>query len=188
MRRRRNGTPHPALDGPRPCEHPGCLAEGVHPAPRSRNQLRDFYWFCVDHVQEYNRGWDFFAGMSPEEILAFRTADVVGHRPTWRMGVRGSWRGEAPAYDANDPFDGMQRAFTRGGETAPRPRVLTREERDALSLMDLDAPVDRQELKRRYRVLVKRHHPDANGGDKGAEARLRAIIQAYDCLLALADK
>lgn len=187
MRRRRTTTPHPALDGPRPCDHPGCAAEGLHPAPRSRSKLRDFYWFCIDHVQEYNRGWDFFAGMSPEEIVAFRTADVVGHRPTWRVGMNGHWRAATPPpFDAADPFDGLQRGFTRGAEA--RAPILTREEREALSVLDLDGPVEPAELKRRYRALVKRHHPDANGGDKAAEARLRAIIQAYDRLRPRAAK
>ncbi|MHA1112946.1 MAG: molecular chaperone DnaJ, partial [Alphaproteobacteria bacterium] len=71
---------------PRVCEHPDCDAAGDYPAPRSRDRLRDYRWLCLDHVRNYNKSWNFYAGMNREQIEAETRADVTWRRPTWRMG------------------------------------------------------------------------------------------------------
>src|SRR5512132_2235321 len=71
----------------RACAWPGCEGEGHFRAPKSRQQLREFQWLCLEHVREFNRGWDYFAGMTQGDIDAHRRADVTWHRPTWRMGA-----------------------------------------------------------------------------------------------------
>jgi hypothetical protein len=160
---------------PRCCDWPGCTAEGRYRAPRSREELRDYRWLCLEHVREHNRRWDYFAGMSPAEIERHRRADVTWHRPTWPFGAMpGDRFFEAAFVDPLGILGGRRPERTARGE----PKALTMMRR-----LGLEPGFTLDELKRRFKVLVKRHHPDLNGGDRAAEARLREIIEAYRYLL-----
>jgi hypothetical protein len=162
-------TPPPA----RPCDHAGCAGTGEFRAPRSRS-LTDYYWFCLDHVRSYNASWNYYAGMSDTEIEAEIRRDVVGQRPSWRFGSRIAPRVNYRIYD-----------FGMLDETDAPPKPKTRPptvQETALATFDLALPLTLQALKTRYKELVKRHHPDANGGDKAAEERLKTINQAYATL------
>jgi DnaJ domain len=152
------------------CAWPDCADEGLYRAPRSRNQLREFVWFCLDHVREYNRQWDFFAGMTPDQIDAQRKADVTWHRPTWRFA--GSW--EQAKYRFADPFG----FFADEDVPPPRPRPSGRAA-DMMTVLELDEGFTLDDLRRRYKAMVKRFHPDLHGGDKASEAKLREVIEAY---------
>ena len=157
----------------RVCEHPGCAGGGEFRAPRSRDNLDRFYWFCLDHVRAYNAAWNYYAGMNEAEIERELRNDTVWQRPTWPLGSR---TGAAPV-----------RGFGIFGlddeEEAPPRRPRTPEE-EALLVFDLAEPVTQVALKARYKELVKRHHPDTHGGDKKAEERLKIINQAYATLKA----
>lgn len=164
----------------RECDHPECGEAGLHRAPRSRDALRSYYWFCLDHVREYNKAWNYYANMTDAEVEAERRKDTFWHRPTWPLGRNGEG-----CENFHDPFglfgDGANEphhddeAQTRFRENAP--------ELAALALMDLKPPVNVQRLKSRYKELVKKYHPDANGGDRQAEERLKDINQAYATLM-----
>src|SRR5215470_19470132 len=78
-----------AADTPvRPCDHAGCVAGGDHRAPKSRLDLHDYYWFCLEHVRAYNSAWNYYAGMSDREVEAEIRSDTVWQRPSWRLGAR----------------------------------------------------------------------------------------------------
>lgn len=144
----------------------------MHRAPRSRDRLRDFQWFCLEHVREYNLGWNYFAGMSEAQIEAHRRADVTWHRPTWRMGTAFS----PGSGTFNDPFGFYADAPPRRNRPADGPSgQATR----MMAVMGLEPGFTPTELKRRYKALVKRYHPDLHGGDKRTEDQLRAVIEAY---------
>jgi hypothetical protein len=167
---------------PRPqarcCDETGCAGEGLFRAPRSRDQLGDtehYLWLCLDHVRAYNASWNYYAGMNETEIEAEVRRDTVWQRPTWPLG----WR--IALNRLRDPLDVMRDGHE--AERAARKRPLSDEEK-ALIVFDLDPPFTLIELKRRYKILVKLHHPDANGGDKEAEERLKVITQAYALLKA----
>lgn len=169
----------------RRCEAQGCACEAEFRAPKSRDRLRDYYWFCLEHVREYNRSWDYYAGMAAEEIEAHVRSDTTWNCPTWRLGDRSATIGRGDrTYRVHDPFDlfGEEAGpAPNASQPAPKPRGLSTEEK-ALILFDLVAPVTLQGVKKRYKELVKRHHPDANGGDKDAEERLKLINEAYATL------
>jgi hypothetical protein len=150
----------------------------------------------LEHVREYNHAYNFFAGMSTEDIARYQKEAVVGHRPTWKMGMSGgrpnsrsnSSRFHSEFTSADDPFgifrefggpDGARRA-SRGVTTESR--TVRNAERKALDALGLEADASAQDVKARFKSLVKRHHPDANGGDRSSEDRLREIIQAYKYL------
>jgi DnaJ-like protein len=156
----------------RRCEWMGCDRDGVHPAPRSRRELRRYRWFCREHVREYNAAWNYYAGMSDDEVEADIRADSVWQRPSWPLGVAircCGWRFRPPRDDFG-PF--------RETRTAAQPEPVTAEQR-ALVILDLRPPVSAGTVKTRYKELVKRHHPDVNGGDKAAEERFKQISEAY---------
>jgi hypothetical protein len=159
----------------RECAWPGCGCEGDYRAPKSRDCLREFQWFCLEHVREFNRGWDFFAGMSTAEIEAHRRQDTTWHRPSWRFGA-GYGLGDG-WHDVFGLFDGEAGERQR---PPSRPRTKADEMRARL---DLEEGFTLPELKSRYKVLAKRHHPDLHGGDKAAEERLKLINEAYTYLL-----
>jgi curved DNA-binding protein CbpA len=169
------------------CEMSGCRLGATHRAPKGRLAEGEYFWFCLDHVREYNKSYNYFSGMNDSAIQAFQKEAVVGHRPTWQTGARvGRPRGEEDARRfpwtarAHDPF----RLFGDGFEARRDPDHLPVRNMEAKSLetLGLDRGATAAEVKARYKVLVKRHHPDANGGDRSLEDRLRQVIQAYSYL------
>lgn len=165
----------------RRCAWPGCEEEGLYPAPRSRERLRDYLWFCLEHVREYNARWDYFAGMSAAEIDAHRHADFTWHRPTWRFGTGAAWN------PFHMRFEDVHRIFAKAAWERARERARGRPVgrlEEAMELLGLQPGFDLAALRRRYRELVKRHHPDLNGGSREAEERLKRINEAYSYLLA----
>src|SRR5215510_2222412 len=172
------------------CQWPGCTCAATHRAPKGRLREGEYWRFCLEHVRQYNHSYNYFAGMSDEAVARFQKDAVTGHRPTWRLGQSGKHLGmEAkngqsyPGFGAaTDPF-GM---FTElGGRQKPRTeprRTVRNAERKALDTLGLDIDAKAADIKARFKLLVKRHHPDANGGDRASEDKLREIIQAYNYL------
>jgi hypothetical protein len=167
------------------CDHIGCARAGRHRAPKSRDRSGEFWHFCLDHAADYNRRWDYFAGMSDAELADYQRREETGHRPTWtfRSGrldrfsaaVRGRGR-------RGDPFN-----LFSADEAAPAPtprRRLTRLQTMALEVLHLDERAGAPEIRARYAELVKRWHPDSNGGDRSAEQSLQRVIKAYQTLKA----
>ena len=175
--------------GERACDHPGCRRAGTARAPKARDLLHEHYWFCQPHAAEYNRNWNFFAGLSDAEVRRRQTEELMtGGRPTWDMKA-GRLSREAAAF-ANrfgkgqgyrDPF-GM---FGGAGQHATQQTVgrqLGKLERNALADLDLDEDADGPKIRARYTELVRRLHPDANNGDRAGENRLQRVIKAYQSL------
>lgn len=163
----------------RNCDHPGCGGAGDFRAPKSRSALRDYWWFCLDHVRAYNAAWDYFAGMGPDEIEQMVRCDVTWQRPTWPLGAMGAGRGRIDPEKVRDHFG----LFEEDAWRPPAEQTPHAGQDEALRVMDLKAPISVDLLKSRYKELCKLHHPDANGGDKAAEERFKKIGQAYKTLM-----
>jgi curved DNA-binding protein CbpA len=171
-----------------PCEWPDCTKPGQHKAPKGRNLEGQYVWFCLDHVKDYNKAYNYFDGMPEGAVLDWQKDSALGHRPTWRLGEN-SWAthraGKRPAsggYRHNarvgDPFTIL------GGEADPtKPaRSIRNAERKALDTLGLDETATPDQIKAQYKTLVKRLHPDANGGSRAMEDKLKEVIQSYDYL------
>lgn len=187
------------------CEAPGCAHPGLYRAPKGRKQEGQYWRFCIDHVRAYNASYNYFDGMNDAAVEAYQKDAMIGHRPTWSMGVnpaaggegkgeRGGAKGAKPEAERDwayaDPL-GILRANGLGGganrrQAAPEPQRPRHSAavRKALDVMGLDENADTAAIKAQYKTLVKRFHPDANGGDRSFEDRLRDIIRAHDVLRA----
>lgn len=177
--------------GERACDHPTCRVAATARCPKSRDMLNEHYWFCQPHAAEYNRNWNFFAGMSEGEIRKRQAQSATGDRPTWDLKASRFSREAAAAAHGfgtgtgfHDPFS----MFGTGGKAsqnpanAPERRKLGKMERNALADLDLDEDADGPKIRARYTEMVKRCHPDANGGDRSAEHKLQRVIKAYATL------
>jgi len=154
---------------------PGCGAPGEYRAPKSRSNLHQYWWFCLEHVRAYNAAWDFYKGMSPGEIEQQTRADTAWQRPTWPLGRLGAatWEDEL----LRDPMHLLGRRRSRA--SAASDRQMPAELREPMATLGLAWPTTLAAVKTRYKELAKRHHPDANGGDRSAEERLKTINLAY---------
>jgi DnaJ domain len=176
-----------------PCQWPRCEAPATHRAPKGRLQANEYWRFCLEHVREYNNSYNFFAGMTDDAVAQYQKEAVTGHRPTWKMGsiggkrasprrARGGFR--AAEWEAADPFSMLGETGGQPGHARPASegRKILNAQRRAFDVLGLEADAKRTDIKARFKILVKRHHPDANGGDRGSEDTLREIIQAYNYL------
>ena len=176
-----------------PCQWPRCEAPATHRAPKGRLQANEYWRFCLEHVREYNNSYNFFAGMTDDAVALYQKEAVTGHRPTWKMGsiggkrasprrARGGFR--AAEWEAADPFSMLGETGGQPGHARPASegRKILNAQRRAFDVLGLEADAKRTDIKARFKMLVKRHHPDANGGDRGSEDTLREIIQAYNYL------
>jgi hypothetical protein len=175
----------PRAPGPR-CEWPGCAETATHRAPKGRGQENQYWRYCLGHVREYNQNYNFFSGMADDAVIAYQRDALTGHRPTWKMGTGKRAKPRPDFGEAADPFNMFHEVGGRDGrpdpQHKPENRMIRNAERKALDTMGLEVGVTAVEIKARFKDLVKRHHPDANGGDRSTEDRLVEIIQAYNYL------
>ena len=172
------------------CQWKGCGNSATHRAPKGRNHENEYWRFCLEHVREYNHSYNYFSGMSDDAVMKYQKDAVTGHRPTWKMGTgaRQAGGGDFGPHAPQDPFNVFREFGARGADTRTRPgrtepaRTVRNAERKALHELGLEEGADKAEIKARFKTLVKRHHPDANGGDRAMEDKLREIIQAYNYL------
>jgi hypothetical protein len=162
------------------CGWPDCAEPGEHRAPVSRDHLRDYYWFCLEHVRIYNRSWNYYVGMSDADVEACVRSDTIWNRPSWLFAGGNEPK---PGFDFRIVDDPLGVLKSHGAGANVHPPELPVPERQAFADLGLEFPVTRDAVKARYKELVKRHHPDANGGDKDAEERIKRINQAYEVLM-----
>ncbi|MDE2364112.1 MAG: DnaJ domain-containing protein [Hyphomicrobiales bacterium] len=167
------------------CDYPGCESTGEFRAPMGRLREGQYFCFCLDHVREYNATYNYFAGMTDDAVARWMKDDTIGHRPTWSMGVNRA--GKSFREDASGIRDPLGVFGARAGARQQRQAEAARPAygiaaMKALGALGLDDTADAAAIKARYKELVKRLHPDANGGDRSSEDKLREIIRAYNYL------
>jgi hypothetical protein len=178
-----------------PCQWKGCTADGAHKAPMGRGRDGQYYFFCVDHVRQYNANYNYFDGMSDGEVADFQKDAMTGHRPTWKVAANAGSQGTTSSTGrsgarprgvdarAADPHEFFAWRARKARDAQPEyRRSLKPLERKSLDCLHLSEGATREEIKAKFKELVKLHHPDANGGDKRSEDKLREIIQAYNYL------
>jgi len=171
------------------CQWEGCDKPGTHRAPAGRNREGQYFHFCIDHVREYNKNFNYFSGLTDGEIAKFQKDAITGHRPTWKTSSSNtarasqdfsSMRSGSASYQrrVRDPFN----MFHNQAETPVRPRKVKTLEAKAFATLGLEEGASSAKIKAQYKALVKLHHPDSNGGDRSSEDRFRDVLQAYNLL------
>jgi hypothetical protein len=176
-------------DTGRHCDADGCCEAGEFRAPGTRGPSVDgpgeWRWFCLEHVRAFNSRYDWFEGMTAEEIFEAQSPLAGWRTETRAFRPDGGLDGVPRWADFDDPLEaigaraaGIRRRAAAGAEH----HRFTASEREALGVMGLDPQTDRSALRQRYSLLVRRYHPDRNGGDRSHEARLQRVIEAYQLL------
>lgn len=192
--------PRKEAAAPKPEEHPtcqfkGCTKPGPHKAPMGRGREGEFFSFCEPHVRQYNASYNYFDGMSDDEVADYHKDAAHGHRPTWKTGTNADLPGgdkkgtrtsdsqkfaEARAQRTQN-FYAWRAQKAREDAIEPKRRIKPLQQK-SLDVLGLPDTATKAEVKTRYKDLVKTHHPDVNGGDRSSEDKLREIIQAYNLL------
>ena len=166
------------------CDSPKCNEKGEYKAPKSRVMLNDYYYFCLNHIKEYNKSWDFYKGMSVEQIENSMRSDTFWDRPSWPL--KNSFK------NIFDEFNEYVEDFVKNdddkiNDTYFKNKLLdeslTIEEAKALKELDLKMPISLEKIKKNYKKLVKIFHPDVNGNNKDAEEKFKQINESYKLLL-----
>ena len=166
------------------CDSPKCNQKGEYRAPKSRVMLNKYFYFCLDHIKEYNKSWDFYKGMSVEQIENSMRSDTFWDRPSWPL--KSSFK------NVFDEFNEYVEDFVKTDDDKIRDSYfknklvdenLTMEETKALKELDLKMPISLEKIKKNYKKLVKIFHPDVNGNNKKAEEKFKQVNESYKLLL-----
>ena len=181
----RNPRMHGKVEGARGrCAAPGCSALGEYKAPVEHanfNGPGTYRLLCLDHVREHNAKYNYFEGMSAEEIAEAQTPYGGWERLTRAFSAGAG--DPPPAWsDFSDPLDAIAARFQGARRRGEQPSRFSRDERRALGVLGLGEETDLHAVRQRYSQLVRRYHPDRNGGDRSHEGRLREVLEAWQKL------
>ena len=179
------------IEEKRPCDHPYCPHDGDFKAPKSTTNTKEYYYFCLDHVREYNNSWNYFEGFSEEELESYMKRSYTWDRPTWRAGINPfmetKLRDRVFQFFNEEPEQktGFEKFFNReekeeGQENFNSSKTIP--EMEALDVLGICPPTDLDAIKKRYKFLVKKYHPDTNREDVEAERKINKINAAYTIL------
>ena len=168
----------------RKCDANRCIEKGEYKAPKSRVLLNDYFYFCLNHIKEYNKSWDFYKGMSVDQIENSMRSDTVWDRPSWPL--KGNYKN---VFDEFNEFvdDYIKNDSDKLNDNYFKNKLLDEslsiEESKAIKKLDLKMPITLQKVKKNYKKLVKIFHPDVNGNNKKAEEKFKQVNESYKILL-----
>ena len=169
----------------RECDKEDCKEKGEFRAPKSRILLNEYYFFCLEHIKEYNKSWDFYKGLSVNQIENSMREDIIWNRPSWPL--KGNPHKVIEQINAffSDDFDEFDSAKNTGDYFKNKliDQNITTDENKALSILSLKLPLTLEKIKKNYKKLVKIFHPDVNGNNKKAEEKFKEINKSYKILL-----
>ena len=169
----------------RKCDKVNCDEKGEFRAPKSRVLLNEYYYFCLNHVKEYNKSWDFYRGLSVNQIETSLREDIIWNRPSWPLkGNPHKVIEQINDFFTNDfdnpEFNSKYNSYFKNKDIDDN---LTNDEIKALSILNLKMPLTIEKIKKNYKKLVKIFHPDVNGNNKKAEEKFKEINKSYKILL-----
>lgn len=176
----------------RPCAYAGCTNQGEYPAPTDPRKIKKRVYFCLEHVKEYNKKWNGLEGLTSDEIF---TMQAGGHwdRPTWQMGLGSKSYTAATAHQRTaDPYsifgERTTDPKTKAAPEPPHPKTMPGQIRRACQTLGVTTATDLEVIKKAYRALVKKHHPDVNQNAADAGTRIKSLNDAYKTLVTYAKR
>ena len=169
----------------RECDKIDCKQKGEFKAPKSRKNLNEYYFFCLDHVKEYNKSWDFYRGLTVNQIESSMREDIIWNRPSWPL----KGNPYKVIEQINNLYDDKINDLNLDNNKSNyfQNKILnerfTTEENKALSILNVKLPLTLEKIKKNYKKLVKIFHPDVNGNNKNAEEKFKEINKSYKIIL-----
>lgn len=174
------------------CDHDGCYSEGAYKAPKSATDLNEYYFFCLEHIQDYNKNWNFFQDFSDEELESYIKQAHLWDRPTWHSGIHPMMEEKLKArlfdfFEEEDLANTKFKHFKKDedGNNTREENFESEQvtaEMKALDVLGIKPPTDIRQIKKRYKELVKKYHPDLNREDETAEEKIKQINAAFTVL------
>jgi hypothetical protein len=160
------------------CQWNKCRNVGKYRAPTERDNIKNFKWLCEKHIVLFNKNWNYFEGMSENEIQKFIKSDLTWHRPTQKFGAADNFFNILWNNALNDKFN----FFNENNSINKKINGLSEKDKDALKIMELELSADWLTVQKKFKTLVKKFHPDKHAGNKQHEDKLKKITLAYSHL------
>ena len=161
------------------CEWKNCRETGEFKAPAEKDNSKNFKWLCNEHIKLFNKKWNYFEGMSQNEIEKFLRSDLTWHRPTQKFGSSDNFFNILWNNALNDKFNFFKQEENINGSNDGK---LSEKDKDAFIMLGLELNVDWPIVQKKFKTLVKKFHPDRNAGNKQFEDKLKKITLAYSHL------
>ena len=161
------------------CEWENCTQCGKFKAPLEKDNSKSYKWLCEKHIKLFNKSWNYFDGMSQNEIETFLKSDITWHRPTQKFGSHDNFFSILWNNALSDKFNFFKQEKILNNLNH---RKLTEKDIDALKIMGLDSSAKWTDIQKKFKTLVKKLHPDRNAGNKELENKLKKITLAYSHL------
>lgn len=160
-------------NNPRSCYNPDCKELGIYPAPKSKENLREYLYFCINCIREFNKSWNYFEGLNEQELEIEIRKSTTWNRPSWKFGTK----------NLNYDFEKAFRQFNEQKKLDENKNV-SKKIKDAFNLLDLDLNSTPDEIKRRYKNLAKKWHPDVQQNETNHNKnKFIDITNAYKTIL-----
>ena len=161
------------------CEWDKCKEVGSFKAPAEKDNSKNFKWLCEKHIKVFNKSWNYFEGMTQEEIEVFLKSDITWHRPTQKFGSSDNFFNILWNNALSDKFN-----FYKKEEAVfnLKNKRFSEKDKDAFKIMELELSSDWKTVQKKFKTLVKKFHPDRNAGNKQFEDKLKKITLAYSHL------
>ena len=160
------------------CEWANCKETGKFKAPSEKDNSKNFKWLCSEHIKLFNKNWNYFEGMSQDEIEHFLKSDSTWHRPTQKFGSSENYFNILWNNTLSDEF----KFFKKEKSININDKKLCEKDKDAFRILDLNPSADLLTVQKKYKTLVKKFHPDKHAGSKKYEDKLKKITLAYSHL------
>ena len=161
------------------CEWENCKETGKFKAPVEKDNSKKYKWLCEEHIKIFNKSWDYFEGMTQTEFENFLRSDLTWHRPTQQFGSSDNFFNILWNNALGDKFNIFKedKFYNR-----LKYRKLNEKDKDAFKIMGLELDADWTDIQKKFKILVKKFHPDKNAGNKQFEDKLKKITLAYSHL------
>ena len=159
----------------RKCYKKDCLNPGIYKAPKSKNEIKNYIWFCEEHIKSYNKEWDYCKNMTQKEIEKHIQLDTIGWRPTWNFSTSIiNFKNFNNIF--SDYFDFFKKKKYQS-KINKKNSLLKK----ALKVLNINnEKVTIKLVKNKYKKLVKKYHPDVNKGNKKHEEKLKKVNKAFE--------
>jgi hypothetical protein len=158
------------------CDHKSCKKIGKYKAPIEKDNSKKFKWLCLDHIKEFNRSWDYFKGMSDQEVCEFLKSEMTWHKPTQSFNSPDNFFNILWKNTLNEVGGIISNGYGKHIKTKIN---FSDKDIEAFKIIELEVDTKWEKIQNQFKKLVKKYHPDMNAGNKEFEEKLKIVTLAY---------